>query len=102
MIDLTKFLEEVITVKVASGEEIIGRIGSINDNEITIDEPLSVAPGPQGIGLMPTLFTAEGGSTVIINRSSIVMVAMTAEQVRSKYIEATTGIQTPSKKLILG
>ena len=102
MMNLQQYLNQVITVKVNSGEEIIAKVINVDDTSITLSEPLSVAPGPQGIGLMPTMFTTEQGSNVVINRSSIAMVGITNDQVKAKYIEATTGLQVPSKKLIMG
>lgn len=102
MIDLEKYGSEVVTLKVNSGEEIISRIKACDTQTVTLEEPLSVAPGPQGVGLMPSMFTAEQGGDIVINRSSIMMAALTAEPVRVKYIEAVTGIQTSSKKVILG
>ena len=69
---------------------------------ITVTDPVSVAPGPQGMGLVPSMFTAEPSQSVTINTNSIAMYAETEDSVRMKYVEATTGIKIPEKKLILG
>ena len=68
----------------------------------TLSDPVSVAPGPQGIGLMPSLFTANPEGEVRINTHSIAICAETDESVKTKYIQATTGISVPDRKLILG
>jgi hypothetical protein len=39
---------------------------------------------------------------VTINTNSIAMYAETDESVKAKYIEATTGITIPDKKIIMG
>ena len=57
---------------------------------------------PQGMGLVPSMFTAEPSQSVTINTNSIAMYAETEDSVRMKYVEATTGIKIPEKKLILG
>ena len=95
-------LNEVYTFKLTSGEEVISKVVSINDTTMELSSPLSVAPNPQGMGLMPSMFTAEQDKTVMLNTNMITMYAETADQVRIKYIEATTGITTASKKIVLG
>lgn len=71
-------------------------------NFITVDSPVSIAPGPQGMGLVPSMFTADPSQSVTINTNSIAMYAETEDAVRMKYIEATTGIRVPDKKIITG
>lgn len=93
---------EIYTIKLVSGEEVISKVTSHEDDLLTISDPLSVAPGPQGVGLMPSLFTGESDQPVVLNTKTITMFVLTADPVRVKYIEATTGITTPSKKIVLG
>ena len=94
-------LNEVMSLKLASGEEIITKITAETDTALTLSNPLSIAPGPGGVGLMPTMFTSDQDQTVTLNKSSVVMVASTSSAVASKYIEATTGIATVPKKIII-
>lgn len=93
---------EIYTMKLFSGEELITKVVEIANDYILVSEPVSVAPGPQGMGLMPSLFTADSREQIRINTHSIAIVAHTEENVKMKYLEATTGIKVPSKKLILG
>jgi hypothetical protein len=95
-------LNEVYTLKLSSGEEVISKVIAVDADTITLSEPLSVAPGPQGIGLMPSMFTAEKDKSVTLNTRAITMYCETADQIRIKYIEATTGITTASKRIVLG
>lgn len=92
----------VVTIKLNSGEELIAKVKEVEDGWIMIDTPVSVAPGPQGLGLVPSMFTADADETVRLNINSISIYALTDDSVKMKYIEATTGIQVPEKKLILG
>lgn len=95
-------LNEVYTFKLTSGEEVISKVVSISENTMELSNPLSVAPNHQGMGLMPSMFTAEQDKNVTLNTNMITMYAVTADPVRIKYIEATTGITTTSKKIVLG
>lgn len=95
-------INEVYTFKVSSGEEIVAKVAGQDEQYIDLSEPLSVAPGPQGMGLMQTVFTSEPGSVVRLNISAITMYSATEENIKMKYIETTTGIKVPSKKIVLG
>lgn len=95
-------LNEVYTFKLVSGEEVISKVVSLDDTTMELSSPLSVAPNPQGMGLMPSIFTADQDKNITLNTSMITMYAVTADPVRIKYIEATTGITTTSKKIVLG
>jgi hypothetical protein len=94
--------DEVYTFKMNSGEEIVAKVKHAGGDWIFIHDPVSVAPGPQGVGLMPTMFTANPESETRLNTNSIAVVAETDDSVKTKYIQATTGIAVPDKKLILG
>jgi hypothetical protein len=100
---MTLEVGKVYTFKMNSGEEVIAKYATeVAGNYISVTDPVSVAPGPQGMGLMPSLFTAEPGSSVTINTNNIAMYVETDDNVKMKYIEATTGIKVPEKKIILG
>ena len=94
---------KVYTFKLNSGEEMIAKVVGINgQNLIEIENPVSVAPGPQGMGLVPSLFTADPKEEIRLNTNSVSLVSRTDDSVKMKYLEATTGIKVPEKKLILG
>jgi hypothetical protein len=94
---------KVYTFKLNSGEELIAKVVVVHgDSTVVIENPVSVAPGPQGMGLVPSMFTADPDAEIKLNTSSVSIYALTDENVRMKHIEATTGIKVPEKKLILG
>jgi hypothetical protein len=76
-------------------------IGKV-DKFITLEEPVSVAPSREGMGLVPSIFTAEPGGKVTLNTNSVSLYAQTEDSIQMKYLEATTGIKIPEKKIILG
>lgn len=100
---MTLEVGKVYTFKMNSGEEMIAKYHSeVVGNYIAVTDPVSVAPGPKGMGLVPSLFTANPDQSVTINTNCIAMYVETDDAVRGKYTEATTGIQVPDKKIIMG
>lgn len=95
-------VDEVYTFKLSSGEEIVAKVREIVDTGIMIENPVSIAPTHQGMQLIPSVFTADVKDLVRLNTNSITMTAITDDSIKMKYLEATTGIKVPDKKLILG
>jgi hypothetical protein len=92
----------IYTFKLNSGEELVAKITDMDQSSIHIEHPVSIAPGPQGMGLVPSLFTANMSKNIQLNINSVALIAETDESVAGKYIEATTGIRVPDKKIIMG
>lgn len=96
-------VDEIYTFKLNSGEEIVAKIVSIGEGHVNITEPVSIGPNPNGgLGLVPSMFTYNHRENVRLNTHSLALIAHTDESVRTKYIEATTGLKVPEKKVILG
>lgn len=93
---------QVYTFKLNSGEEVIAKVVNVKDNYVDVETPVSVAPGPQGMGLIQSLFTADPDQQIQINMNCVAIHALTDDGVKMKYIEATTGIKVPDKKIIMG
>ena len=92
----------VYSFKLNSGEELIAKVIQAGGDFIQIEEPVSIAPSPQGMGLVPSVFTADPKGEFRLNTNSVSIFSETEDAVRMKYLEATTGIKVPDKKLILG
>lgn len=100
---MTLEVGKVYTFKFNSGEEVVAKYSAeVVGDYIAVTSPVSIAPGPQGMGLVPSMFTAAPDQSVTINTNNIAMYGETDESVRAKYIEATTGITIPDKKIIMG
>jgi hypothetical protein len=98
-------INSVVSIKLTSGEEFITRIkDEVSEHGFfIIGEPVSVAPSPngQGLGLIPSMFTADPKGQYKLNVNNIVIIAPTDEKIKAKYQEVTTGILVPEKKIIL-
>lgn len=92
---------EIVTLKLTSGEEITVKITAQMTDCIAVTQPISMVLGPQGLQMMPSLFSSAADKTLHINTAAIMMQAETREDVRAKYIEATTGIATPPARQII-
>ena len=92
----------VYSFKLNSGEELMGKFLGQEDSFITLGAPVSIGAGPKGMQLMPTLFTVDPDRQVTLNINSVAIYADTEDSVKMKYIEATTGIQVPEKKILVG
>lgn len=95
-------VDQVVTFKLNSGEELVAKVTKLDTPYLELEEPVSIAPGPKGIGLVPSMFTADTTQKIRLNTNNISMFALTQEDVKVKYIEATTGISVPSKKILMG
>jgi hypothetical protein len=100
---MTLEVGKTYSFKLNSGEEMVAKyFAESTGNFIVVSDPVSIAPGPQGLGLVPSMFTADPSKSVTINTNCITMYSETDDAVRMKYIEATTGIKVPEKKILVG
>lgn len=93
--------EEIYTFKLINGEELVAKIWQKFVDYYEIQQPISMILGPQGLQMMPSLFSANPDKNVLLNISSIAMACEPRDDVRAKYIEATTGLVTPPGKQII-
>lgn len=96
-------IDQVYTIKIANGDEIVAKIVEENDTTYTVKKPLTVVPGPQGINMMNSLFTADPEKSVTINKVQVSVIAPSREEVCDSYLEATTGIKpVRNSKILMG
>lgn len=95
-------IDEVYTFKLNSGEELIAKVKGTEVDHIIVEEAVSIAPGPQGMNLIPSIFTANPRNLARLNTNSVTLVTETNESIKTKYIEATTGLTVPDKKIVMG
>jgi hypothetical protein len=100
---------DVVTVKLVSGEEVIGYFESENANAITIRKPLVPVPASEtSMVLAPFIMSGEqsvgGNLTVELNKQTVVTVLKTNEQFTKEYQRLVSGLdfntQAPPPGLI--
>lgn len=85
---------DVITMKLVGGDEVVARLVEDNGHQLIVRKPLVVAMAQQGFGLMPFTLTVDPDNTVEISHSHIICFAKTIKDVASHYMQQTTGIVT--------
>lgn len=97
-------LDQVYTLKIANGDEIVAKIIEETDTTYTAVKPLTIVPSPQGgINMMHSLFTANPDKNVTINKQQVSIIAPSRDEVCDSYLEATTGIKpVRNSKILMG
>ena len=99
---MTIELDQVYTIKIANGDEIVAKITAEDTNNYTVGHPLTVVPGREGIQMIFSLFTADREKPVTINKAQVSIIAPSREEVCDSYLEATTGIKPVRSKILMG
>lgn len=92
LIETPAKLSDVVTVKLIGGDEVLGRLTDENANTIELNKPLLVAMGPQGFGLMPFVLTAGADAKIRIDRTHIIVMVKTIDQVAKEYTKQTSNL----------
>jgi len=93
IIDKGVSVGEVVTLRLNTGEEIIGKLIEDTATNVSISKPMVLSMGQQGLGMMPFVFTVNPDKNIKISRASIVMMEATDKQFADQYIQSTTGIK---------
>ena len=92
----------VYTFKLNTGEELVAKLTAINADHLVVQHPILTVLSPQGLQMMPGLFSANMEHEIRLNNSSWAMIAETRDDVRDSWIQATTGIAPVRKQIITG
>ena len=83
---------DVISVKLLTGEEILGRFEGQDKEGLHISKASVVAANPEGgLGLVPWMMSSMP-EKISINKDTVVTYGQTAEAIADKFVEATTNI----------
>ena len=94
LLEKTRFDEgDVVTIKLISGEEVIGKFVSNDDQALTLEKPLMLAMSQKGIGMAPVLMTVNPDTKLKFNKQAIMITAHSDDEIAKQYIYQTTGIQ---------
>jgi len=85
-------VNDIVTLKILGGDEVVGRLTSIEGGNVTINKPHAVMMGQQGFGLVPYIMTAGPDVKVEFKPEHIFSVVKTFEGVAKEYIKQTSGI----------
>ena len=96
-------IDDICTVKMSSGEEIITKIVAADDTSITMSKPLSVqisqdAQGRVGLQMVPGFALTVGiDSKLKVGLNNIIFIAPTEENIKKSYLANTSSLAIPGK-----
>jgi len=103
---------DVISVLLSTGQEVVGRFISQDDKSVTISKPIVITRlhgmGGElvGAGMEPYMVSSEGTVNYPISLQHIMTVVKTGGNVLTNYMSATSGLaippQAPANGLISG
>lgn len=85
---------DIVSFKMTSGEEIIGRLEEESDTYYELRKPMVLIAGQQGLGLAPFMFSVSPDSKFRFKAHTISCIAKTESDIAKQYTTQTTGIQT--------
>jgi hypothetical protein len=94
-------INDVVSVKLVSGEEIVGKLIDQSDDVITLAKPVTISLQPvsdkqMGLSFLPVLGSVEPDVTLQIPTLAMaVRPVKTGKAVASSYIQTTTGLVMP-------
>jgi hypothetical protein len=87
---------DVVSLKLTSGEEVIGRFVKEDMTSVTLERPSMIAMTPKGPGMAPVMFTVNQESSLTFNKSTVMITANSLKDIADQYVFQTTGIQPVS------
>jgi len=83
---------DVVSVRLSSGEEIVGKLLDDNDKTIKLKQPLSAIMSEKGLAMLPFMLTVDPEKDLTVSKNQIVITAKSHKEVADHYLQSTTGI----------
>ena len=83
---------KIYTLKLNSGEELVGKLQEEKDDAFMIKTPLTLVMNGQGLGLQQYLFTGEPDKAYEFKKTSITVITKTIKQFADVYQQQTSNI----------
>ena len=92
---------DLVTLKLASGEEVIAKYVSGADSYISIEKALVLMQGPQGLAFGTFFSTAEQDKPINIAKDKITSIAYINDKIQQEYNRVFSKIEVPKKPSII-
>ena len=93
IIDIPYKQNDVISLKLSSGEEIVAKLIEEKADLLVLSKPLSLTATQEGMALAPFMFTTDLEKKFYFKTYNIICIAKTQEDMAKNYLQSTTGIQ---------
>lgn len=84
---------KTVSMKLSSGDEVVGKVTGQTADGITISKPVILAASREGLQMVPFMMTASPDGEYLFKPHNIMCVVDTGDQVADAYLESTTGIK---------
>ena len=92
---------DLITLKLASGEEVIANYKGDADSYVSIEKALVLMQGPQGLAFGTFFSTADQEKIINISKNHVISIAHINDKIEGEYKRIFSTIQTPTKPKII-
>ena len=92
---------DLITLKLASGEEVIANYKSGEDSYISIEKALVLMQGPQGLAFGTFFSTAQQDKPINIANDKKTSIAYINDKIKEEYNSVFSKIELPKKPSII-
>jgi hypothetical protein len=82
---------DVISLKLVNGDELITRFEEETSDTITINRPLALTFGGQGLGMMPWMFLGDK-DVYVLSKNHVFAMSISKKDAADQYLQGTTGI----------
>lgn len=65
--------DEIVGIKLVSGQEVLGKFASMDDNTIVMTHVMEIGFGPQGLGMSQYMISAELADELSIMLSNVII-----------------------------
>jgi len=84
--------DDIITMKLVSGEEIVARLKEETNDLTTVTKPMAAMMSEKGLVLLPYIMTVNSENEIKFQKSSIIFIAKSLKEIADHYLQTTTGI----------
>lgn len=91
---------QIISLKLSSGDEVVGKVIGQNADGVTLSKPVILAASRDGLAMVPFMMTADPDGDYLFKTDNIMCIVNTNQQVSDAYFQSVTGI-TPVRNSIL-
>ena len=92
---------DLITLKLASGEEVIAKYKGNDDSSVSIEKALVLMQGPQGLAFGTFFSTARQDEVIGISKLQIISIAFINDKIEGEYKRIFSTIKTVDKPKII-
>ena len=92
LIEAPNKVGDVVSLKLSSGEEILGRLEAEKENNVTLKKPMVLIAQEKGLGLAPFMFSVSPDGKFVMKSTAISCMAKTEAEISKQYTAQTSGI----------